>query len=302
MFRPTVTTTNRLAKSSRIDSLLIWSLRMTASVCAAIVLLIIFFVAAEARPALQQVGIGRWLSDDSWHPTSNQFNMVPMIVGTLAATAGSLVLTAPLGIGSALFLRFYSPVPVATVYRRVIELLAGVPSVVYGLWGLTVVVPLVAQISPLGQGQSLLAGIFILTIMTLPTVALTADSAIGSVPSETIRGAAALGLSRRAIAWTVALPVARAGVTTGIILQTVRALGETMAVLMICGNVVQVPRSVFHPIRTLTANIALEMGYADDRHRSMLFAGGLVLLAMVITLVLIAERVDRQNTPHASHA
>lgn len=272
-----------------------WVLRSSAAISGGVIVLIVVFIAAEAKPALQDIGVGRLFTDPSWHPTSDRFNMLPMILGTLAATAGSLLLTGPLGVGSAVFLRFYAPRAVAIVYRRVIELLAGVPSVVYGLWGLAVLVPLIARISPQGQGQSLLAGVLILTMMTLPTVALTADAAIRAVPAAYVRGAAALGLSRRAIAWSVVLPAARAGIFTGILLQTARALGETMAVLMICGNIVQTPDSLFDPIRTLTANIALEMGYADAHHRSVLFVSGLLLLLMVAVLVLIAESFDRRR-------
>ncbi len=279
----------------RRDTLLTWVLRAGGAGMTGIVLLLVGFVASEAYPALSEVGFWRLFSDASWHPTTGQYNLFPMVLGTLAATIGALLLTAPLGIGSAVFLRFYAPPRLASIYRRVIELLAGVPSVVFGLWGLVVLVPLIARLSPLSQGQSLLAGVLILTLMTLPTIALTADVAIGAVPTEVTRGAAALGLGRAAIVRRVVLPSAAPGLFTGAILQTARALGETMAVLMVCGNVVQVPGSLFDPVRTLTANIALEMGYADDRHRATLFTGGLLLLAIVAVLVLFAETVDRRR-------
>ncbi len=277
----------------RRDAILVAWLRLAASVCAGVIILIVVFVTVEALPALRVVGIRRLVTDASWHPTAGQFHMMPMVVGTLAATLGSLLLSAPLGLGSAVFLRFHAPAGVAMVYRRVIELLAGVPSVVYGLWGLAVLVPQIARLSPLGQGQSLLAGILVLTMMTLPTVALSADAALGAVAAEVVRGAAALGLGRRAIAWSIAVPAARAGILTGILLQTGRALGETMAVLMICGNIVKTPGSLFDPVRTLTANIALEMGYADEGHRSVLYVSGLVLLAMVAALVWTVEGAIR---------
>jgi len=283
------------ASLHRRDAVLAWSLRASAALCAGVIVLIVAFIAAEAWPALRDIGVGRLFGDASWHPTSDRYNLVPMLVATLAVTAGSVLVTAPLGIGSAIFLRFYAPRGVAAVYRRVIELLAGVPSVVYGLWGMTVLVPLIAAVSPLGQGQSVLAGVAVLSLMTLPMVALTSDAALGAVPRAYLRGAAALGLSRRAIAWRVALPAASRGVFTGVLLQTARALGETMAVLMVCGNVVQLPHSIFAPVRVLTANIALEMGYADDDHRAVLFVSGMLLLIIVALLVLLAEWFDRRR-------
>lgn len=277
------------------DHLLVFLLRSATAIGAGVVLLIGTYVTIGAWPAMEEMALTRFVSDQRWSPLSDQFNMMPMIVGTLAATFGSVLLTAPLGIGSAVFLRFYAPAPVAAVYRRVIEILAGVPSVVYGLWGLTALAPLIASISPLGQGQSLLAGVLVLSLMTLPTVAMAADAALGSTPISYHQGAAALGLGRRAIAWSIVVPAARGGIASGVLLQTARALGETMAVLMVCGNIVQTPDSFLAPIRTLTANIALEMGYADDRHRSVLFVSGLLLLIIVMVIVLAASRFDRKR-------
>lgn len=285
----------RSSTSSLQDRVLGWVLRTAGLAMAAVVALIVGYVASEAYPSLRDVGLNRLFGDPSWHPAAERYNLTPMVLGTLAATAGSLLLTAPLGIGSALFLRFWAPPTVAIGYRRVLEVLAGVPSVVYGLWGLVVLAPLIARISPEGQGQSLLAGVLILTLMTLPTIALAADAAIGAVPSEHLRGAAALGLGRSATVTRVVIPGAAPGIATGAILQTARALGETMAVLMVCGNIVQTPGSVFDPVRTLTANIALEMGYADERHRSILFAGGLLLLLLVAVLVLGVETLERRK-------
>lgn len=219
-----------------------------------------------------------------------------MIVGSLVATLGSLLLTAPLGIGAAIFLNFYAPRKIAWCFRRTVEVLAGVPSVVYGLWGLSVLVPLIARFSPLGQGQSLLAGILILTFMTIPMVVVAADAALNAVPQSQINAAAVLGLGKRAIAWSIVVPAARLGLISAVILQVARAIGETMAVLMVCGNIVKVPSSVFKPVRTLTANIALEMGYADDVHRSVLFFSGLIGLALVAFLMAVANLVSERES------
>lgn len=275
-----------------LDELLQRALQLTACLCVGVMLLIVWFVVAEGWPALRRLGVWRFFSDASWHPAAGRFQMLPMLLATLAITAGSLLVTAPLGLGSAVFLHFYAPRPLAAIYRRTLELLAGIPSVVFGLWGLTVLVPLIARVSPLGQGQSVLAGVMVLSLMTLPLVALTADAALAAVPRTYLQGAAALGMSRRAVAWQVAVPLAWRGVVAGVLLQTARALGETMAVMMVCGNVVQLPDSIFAPVRALTANIALEMGYAEQLHRSVLFVSGILLLVVVAVLVSLAQWLE----------
>lgn len=206
---------------------------------------------------------------------------------------GAVLLAAPVGILSAVFCQFYAPEPVAAAYRRLMELLAGIPSVVYGLWGLVVLVPLIARLEP--PGPSLLAGILVLSLMILPTQALMADAALAAVPSSYLQGAAALGLSRWATVRGVVFPAARSALLAGAILQSGRAVGETMVVLMVTGNVVQAPSSLFHPVRTLTANIALEMAYALGDHRSALFVNGLLLLAMVVALVAAADLLRRRR-------
>ena len=277
------------------DTALVWSLRGLALIATAIVLLIVVFLAVEAWPALRSVGVGRFVSDAGWHPgggaEQGRFNLTPMVVGTLAAAGGAVLLAAPLGLASALFCRFYAPRRIGGMYRRIVELLAGIPSVVYGFWGLMVLAPLIRQWQP--PGQSLLTGILILTIMVLPTVALLSESSLRSVPRPYLDGAAALGLSRWSTIRGVALPAAWGGIFTAVLLATGRAIGETMAVLMVAGNVVQTPMSIFEPVRTLTANIALELGYAMAHHRSALFVSGLALMAMVVVLVALASWINR---------
>lgn len=274
------------------DTRLLWTLRACAALSAAIVVVIGAFVVAEALPALQTVGVARFFADPSWHPSggpvAGRFNLVPIALGSILATAGAIAVAAPLGLASALFSRFYAPSMVALLYRRLIELLAGIPSVVYGFWGLVVLTPLIRAWQP--PGQSLLAGMVILALMVLPTIALLADAGLRAVPRAYLQGAAALGLSRWATIRGVALPAARGAIVTAIVLATGRAFGETMAVLMVSGNVVQVPGSVFDPVRVLTANIALELGYALGHHRSALFVSGLLLMAVTVVLVAAAHR------------
>lgn len=280
-----------MSRSSRADVFLVWGLRGAAVVTGAIALLIGGFLLLESLPVLREVGIGRFFSDPAWRPTEGLYNLVPMLWGTLFAMTGAVLVATPLGVLSAVFCRHYAPPRVASLYRRLIELLAGIPSVVYGLWGLMVLVPLIGSLHP--PGPSLLAGIVVLSIMILPTIALSADAALAGVPAEYRRAAAALGISRWSTVRHVVLPAARSGLFTGVILETGRAIGETMAILMVCGNVIQTPKSLFDPVRTLTANIALEMAYAMGSHRSALFVSGLLLLVMIVALIAAAEAISR---------
>jgi len=270
-------------------------LRLAGILAGAIVVLIMTFLIIEALPALRTVGVARFFTDPSWHPAGGpqrgRFNLAPMLAGTLLATAGAMAVAAPLGLACALFNRFYAPRRLGQLHRRVLELLAGIPSVVYGFWGLVVLAPLIAKWQP--PGQSLLAAIVILSIMILPTVALLSEAALRSVPAAHLQAAHAMGLSRLGVILGAALPAARGGIATAVLLATGRAIGETMAVLMVAGNVVQVPRSIFDPIRAITANIALELGYAMDHHRSALFVSGLMLMFMIIALVGLAEWTGR---------
>lgn len=274
-----------------IDRLLLWLLRGIAAIAGMIVALILVFLVLEALPALSHIGITRFFTDPSWHPAEGFYNLTPMLWGTLFAMLGAVLLATPLGILSAVFCHYYAPTTVARLYRRLIELLAGIPSVVYGFWGLVVLVPLIGELQP--PGASLLAGILILTVMILPTIALMADASFANIPQQYLRGAAALGLPRWGTIRGVVFPAAKSGLFTGVILETGRAIGETMAILMVCGNVVQVPGNLFDPIRTLTANIALEMAYALGDHRAALFVSGLVLMAMIVALVSAVEWISR---------
>ena len=275
---------------SRTDGLLkVWLVASTLA-SSVVVLLIAGFVGMEAWAGVERVGLLRFIRDGSWHPTEGQFGLWPMVCGSVGVMVGAVVLAGPVGVMSAVFCRWYAPRPVGAAYRRVVELLAGVPSVVFGFWGLVSVVPLIGAWQP--PGASLLAGVLITGLMILPTVALLSEAALAGVDAGQVRGGAAVGLSRPAVLWRVVLPAARPGILTAVLLAAARAVGETMAVLMVCGNVVQVPGSVFDPVRTLTANIALEMAYAMADHRAVLFVSGAVLLMVVAGLVLMAEAIS----------
>lgn len=272
---------------SRADRALTLALVSGAIVSASIVLVIFAFVALGAWPALREIGPVRFLTDARWLPSSGEFGLAPMLAASVATTGGAVLVAAPLGLASALFTRLWAPPRVGLIHRRLVELAAGVPSVVYGLWGLVVLVPILAPLG--GSGQSLLAATIVLALMLLPTVALTADAALAAVPTALVTGAAALGLGRWVTARSVLLPAARAGVASGVLLAVARGLGETMAVLMVSGNDVRWPTSPIEPVRTLNANIALEMGYATEAHRAVLYVSGLMLLASVaLTWTVVA--------------
>lgn len=271
-----------------------------AGVALAIVLSIVVFLGLEAWPAFQRVG-ARLLSDSAWLPSASaddgQFLITPMILGTVWATLGAVLIATPLGVLSAVFCCFYAPPFLARLYRQLLELLAAVPSVVFGFWGLMVLVPLLRLWQP--PGASLLAGMLILAVMIVPGLALMVDASLRAVPKSQLDAAAALGFSRPAILRHVVFPFVRSNLRTAVLLQTGRALGETMAVLMVCGNIARSPESVWDPVRTLTVNIALEMGYAVGDHRSVLFASGLVLLLVGVLVVFAAAPWREGESVHA---
>lgn len=278
---------------ARTDRLLTAILRAGALTAALVMLLILYFLLLESWPVLSGLSLMRFFTDASWHPLEGTYNIMPMLAGTILASIGALLLAVPLGLASALFIVFFAPVRLAAVYKRLIELLAGIPSVVFGFWGLTTLVPMVAEWHP--PGASLLAGVLVLALMILPMITLTAYTALAAVPQELLRNAAALGLSRWGTIGGVALPAARVGIAAGIILAAARALGETMAVLMVTGNVVQYPEVIFDPVRTLAANIALEMAYAMGDHRAVLFVSGLLLMLLAMVLSGMAGMLDRRR-------
>jgi len=272
---------NKALRPRAADTALAVGLTLPAIVTGCTVLLVVLFVAAESADAFAAVGLTRFLTDGAWRPTAGdpQYSVLPMLAASAALTAGAMAIAAPAGLLVALCECYYAPAWLAALLRRMFELLAGVPSVVVGYWGLVSLVPLITRWEP--PGQSLLAGVLVLALMIVPTVALTAAGALRAVPEVYWQSAAALGIGRAAVIWTIALPQARRGIAGGMILAAARAIGETMAILMVCGNVVRYPSGLFDPVRAVTANIALEMGYATAEHRAVLFATGALLVAAV---------------------
>ena len=253
-------------------------------------LLIAVFILKEGIPFFLKVGLGHFLFSSVWDPQTNQFGIYPMIVSSLWVTLGAMAIGAPLGIAGAVFLNEFVPRSVMRVVKPTIELLAGIPSVVYGFLGVMVLAPFIRAHFG-GPGLSVLAASVILGIMVLPTVISISTDAIGAVPNSYREGALALGATRWQSVHRVTLKAARSGIIASVILAMGRALGETMAVIMVAGNTVKIPHSALDPVRTLTANIAMEMAYATGLHREALFATGVVLFVVIMVLNGVATSV-----------
>ena len=250
-------------------------------------LLIAVFIFKEGFPFMLRVGIGDFLFSSTWNPQVGQYGIYPMIISSLYVTFGAMVIGAPLGIAGAIFMNEFLPRSVMRIIKPTIELLAGIPSVVFGFLGVMVLAPFIREHLG-GPGLSVLAASIILGIMVLPTVISISTDAIGSVPNSYREGALALGATRWQSVHMVTLKAARSGIIASIILAMGRALGETMAVIMVAGNTVRIPHAVTDPVRTLTANIALEMANATGMAREALFATGVVLFVVIMILNAIA--------------
>jgi len=271
--------------------------RLAVGLCAAagggLIALMFVFVGAQALPALAHYGWQGLFADATWAPSDGRVGLGRMLAATLVLAGGALAWAFALGVAIAWALHFVLPPWAATIGRRMLEIGGAVPSVVMGLWGILVVVPWLSAIDP--PGTNLLAGILVLGLMVLPTIALIADGALKMLPAATLEGGLALGLSRPALGLRIALPAASGGLIAAAMLGFGRAVGETMAVMMVTGNVVQWPNNLWAPVRALTANIALEMAYAMDHHRAALFAGGALLMTITALLLLAAGWAQRQR-------
>ncbi|MBN1188512.1 MAG: phosphate ABC transporter permease subunit PstC [Dehalococcoidales bacterium] len=266
-------------------------------VCAAlsfvIILAIIVFILKEGLPAFFQVGFFKFLFGMDWSPGSDLFGVLPMIVGSLAVTIGSLVLAIPLGIACAVLLAEVAPNLVRRVLRPAVELLVGIPSVIFGLVGMLLIVPSIRQIG--GTGYSVAAACLVLMAMVLPTIISISDDSLRAVPKKYKEGSLAMGATHWQTIWHVLIPAARSGIGASVVLGAGRAIGETMAMIMVIGNAVMIPLSPLDPARTLTGNIAVEIQYASGIHESSLFATAVVLLVFIIVLNTVIIRLFRRG-------
>jgi phosphate transport system permease protein len=258
-----------------------------------ILLAIIIFILQRGLPAFLQVGVLDFLFGINWSPTNSQFGVLPMIIGSLAVTLGSMILAVPLGIACAILLAEVAPLRVRQILRPAVELLVGIPSVIFGLVGIGVIVPAIRQIG--GTGYSIAAACIVLMAMVLPTIISISDDSLRAVPRKYKEGSLAMGATHWQTIWHVLIPAARSGIGAGIILGIGRAVGETMAMIMVIGNAVMFPTSLLDPARTLTGNIAVEIQYASGVHESALFATAVVLLAFIIILNYIAIMIFKRG-------
>ncbi|MGL4734124.1 MAG: phosphate ABC transporter permease subunit PstC, partial [Enterovibrio sp.] len=242
-----------------------------------------YFIFLEGWPAIQETGFLNFVTGEDWLPPA-LYGIAPMIVTSLVSTIGAVLLGVPIAILTAVFIAEVAPKWLANFVRPAIELLAGIPSVVYGFFGLITIVPLIQTVFDVPAGSTLLAGIVVLAIMILPTVIVISETSLRAVPKTYKEGSLALGASSMFTIFKLLIPAARSGIMTGIILGIARALGETMAVIMVMGNAPAMPGGLLDSARSLTANIALEMSYASGLHANALYATGVVLLIFIMIL------------------
>jgi len=265
----------------------------SASVSIACVLLICLFLFANSIPALNEIGLFRFLSGTRWKPGSNVYGIFPMILGSVCVTVGALVLGVPIALMTAVFMARFCPRRLLGPLTAAVNLLAGIPSVVYGFFGLTVLVPLVRDALG-GNGYSILTASLLLGMMILPTVAGVALASIRAVPEGYYEGSLALGASHERSVFFAVLPAARSGVLAGVVLGLGRAIGETMAVIMVAGNQARLPSGLLKGVRTLTTNIVMEMSYATDLHREALIATASVLFVFILVINLSLSLLKRR--------
>ena len=266
---------------------------LSACVSILCVAMICVFLFANGIPAIGKIGVLNFLTGEKWKPGNNLFGILPMILGSIYVTAGAVIIGVPIGILTAVFMSKFCPKRVYKIVKPAIDLLAGIPSVVYGFFGMVVIVPVVSQLFG-GSGKSMLTASILLGIMILPTIIGVSESAINAVPSSYYEGSLALGASHERSVFFATLPAAKSGILAGVILGVGRAIGETMAVIMVAGNQARMPKGILQGVRTMTANIVLEMGYATDLHREALIATAVVLFVFILIINLPFSVISRK--------
>jgi phosphate transport system permease protein len=261
-------------------------------VTGALFLLIVGFLLLESKQAWDYLPVSRYFTDEFYQPDQDGYYMWPTFLGSILTSLGALILSTPLALAAALLIRFYAPASLGGILEKMLELMAGIPSVVWGFWGLVSIVPVIARYHE--PGPSFLAGVIVLTAMVLPTSALVMNLTFRRVSREHLRVGAAMGIPLWGMISKVLLPSARSGILCAMALGVSRALGESVAVLMVCGNVVRIPESIFDPVRTLPVSMLFETSYAFDLHRSSLFRCCLLLLGVSACVVLLIRRFERK--------
>lgn len=267
---------------------------VTACISILAVALICIFLFGNGLPAIAQIGPMKFLLGTKWKPGNNIYGIFPMILGSIYVTAGAILVGVPIGFLTAVFLAKFCPAGLYGIFKPMIDLLAGIPSVVYGFFGMVVLIPFVREVIG-GKGSSILTASLLLGLMILPTIISVSEAAIRAVPESYYEGSLALGATHERSVFASMLPAAKSGIMAGIILGVGRAIGETMAVIMVAGNQARIPDSILKGVRTLTANIVLEMGYATDLHREALIATGVVLFVFILIINLLFSIVKNRG-------
>lgn len=278
-----------------------------AAACASVlaVALICAFLFANGIPAMKEIGFLDFLTGELWKPGNDIYGIFPMIIGSIYVTAGAILIGVPIGILTSVFMAFYCPKKIYRPLKSATELLAGIPSVIYGFFGLVVLVPVVKEIGSVlrdlgvidytAKGNSMITASILLGIMILPTIIGVTESALRAVPMQYYEGALALGATHERSIFRIILPAAKSGVVAGVVLGIGRAIGETMAVIMVAGNQARLPEGLFKGVRTLSANIVIEMGYASGIHREALIATGVVLFVFILIINFCAAFLNRRE-------
>ena len=258
------------------------------------VVLICVFLFANGIPAIKEIGFADFIFGKTWRPGNDIYGIFPMIVGSIYVTAGAIIIGVPIGVLSAIYLARFCPKKLYKIIKPGIELLAGIPSIVYGFFGLVVLVPFIRNTFQ-GNGNSILSASILLGVMILPTIIGISESSIRAVPNKYYEGALALGATHERSVFCTVVPAAKSGIMAGIVLGIGRAIGETMAVIMVAGNQARMPQGIFKGVRTMTANIVIEMGYATDLHREALIATGVVLFVFILIINLLFSILKRKK-------
>ena len=264
------------------------------------VALICVFLFANGLPAMKEIGFLNFLTGTTWRPGNDIYGILPMIVGSIYITAGAIVIGVPIGLLTAIFMAFYCPKRIYGILKPCTELLAGIPSIVYGFFGMVVIAPTVLDIAKffgadISSGATILSAAILLGIMILPTIIGVSEAALRAVPNAYYEGAVAMGATHERAVFSVMLPAAKSGVLAGIVLGIGRAIGETMAVIMVAGNQPRLTANLLEGIRTMTANIVIEMGYATGLHREALIATGVVLFVFILLINLCFSVLKRRK-------
>lgn len=267
---------------------------LTAVVSIVAVVLICVFLFANGIPAMKEIGFAEFLMGTKWKPGNDKYGIFPMILGSIYVTATALVIGVPVGVLMSIFMARFCPAKLYKILKPIVDLLAGIPSIVYGFFGLVVLVPFIREHFD-SRGQSILCAAILLGIMILPTIIGASEPTIRAVDQSFYEGALALGATHERSVFTVIVPAAKSGIFAAIVLGVGRALGETMAVMMVVGNQPRVPDSILKGVRTLTTNIVMEMGYATDLHREALIATGVVLFVFILIINLCFSMIKRSG-------